>query len=166
VLAAGERSRHHAAWCGSLLRALRTTLRRERCGVTLLLTDDRQVRALNRRHRGIDRTTDVLSFAAGGELEPGIPHLGEIVISLPQARRQAKGACWPLRSELALLLTHGFLHLLGYDHETDDGTMRRRERRLLARVAGVTLTRRVLPWGDIPPRPVGPRRPRRKRDER
>jgi len=134
--------------------------------VTLLLADDRQVRALNRRHRGIDRTTDVLSFAAGGELEPGVPHLGEIVISLPQARRQAEGARWPLKSELALLLTHGFLHLLGYDHETDDGTMRRRERRLLAQVAGVTLTRRALPWGDIPPRPEGRRRARRKRHER
>jgi probable rRNA maturation factor len=166
VLAAGERSRHHAVWCGALLRALRRTLRREPCGVTLLLADDRAVRTLNRRHRGIDRTTDVLSFAAEGELEPGIPHLGEIVISLPRARRQAERARWPLKSELALLVTHGFLHLLGYDHETDDGTMRRRERRLLARVAGVTLARRALPWGDDLARPAARRRARRKPHER
>jgi len=119
------------------------------------------MRALNRRHRGQDRTTDVLSFPAAGTLEPGVAHLGEIAISLGQAGRQARLAGWPLRSELALLLTHGFLHLLGYDHETDDGTMRRLEARLLQRVAGVRLSRRALPWGVDPPR-----RPRASRKAR
>ena len=116
------------------------------------------MRTLNRRHRGKDRTTDVLSFPAGGDLEPGVAHLGEIAVSLPQAVRQARQARWPLRSELALLLTHGFLHLLGYDHEADDGEMRRLEERLLAQVARVTLQARAVPWGDASPRAgSGPR---------
>jgi probable rRNA maturation factor len=120
------------------------------------------VRELNRRHRRRDRSTDVLSFPSGGELEPGVPHLGEIAVSLPQAVRQARRARWPLRSELALLLTHGFLHLLGYDHEADHGEMRRLEERLLGEVAGVKLATRALPWGDpakhpSPPRPAARR---------
>jgi probable rRNA maturation factor len=114
------------------------------------------MRRLNRRHRGEDRTTDVLSFPAGGTLEPGAAHLGDIAISLSRAARQARRARWPLRSELALLVTHGFLHLLGYDHETDNGTMRRIEARLLRRVAGVSLAGRALPWGA----PPVPRRPK------
>ena len=92
--------------------------------------------------------TDVLAFPATGDLEPGQPHLGEIAIALPQAKRQARLARWPLRSEMALLVTHGFLHLLGYDHELDDGTMHRLEEDLLDRVAGVHIDRRALPWGD------------------
>jgi probable rRNA maturation factor len=136
-----------AARCRRLLQALRRSLRRECCGLELLLAGDREIRALNRSMRGRDRTTDVLSFPAGGDLEPGVPHLGGIAISLPQAGRQARAAGWPRRSELALLLTHGFLHLAGYDHETDDGTMHRLEARLLRRVARVSLDRRRLPWG-------------------
>jgi len=125
-------------------------MRRETSGVVLLLGDDRDVRSLNRRFRGVDRTTDVLSFPAGGPLEPGCPHLGDIAISMPRAARQARQAVWPLRSEMALLITHGFLHLLDYDHETDDGAMHRLEARLLKRVAGVTLDDRRTPWGTSP----------------
>jgi probable rRNA maturation factor len=147
--------------CRRLLGALRRAMRREGAGLELLLADDRTIRRLNRRHRGEDRTTDVLSFPAGGDLEPGAPHIGAIAISLPQAARQARAAGWPRRSELALLLTHGFLHLLGYDHETDDGTMRRLEARLLRRVARVTLDRRRIPWGDAPA-PHAPRSERRR----
>lgn len=160
VIAHARGARAERARCSRLLAALRRAVRRERGGLELLLTDDRTIRALNRRLRGQDRTTDVLSFPAGGDLEPGTPHLGEIAISLPQAGRQARAAGWPRRSELALLVTHGFLHLLGYDHETDDGTMRRLETRLLRRVARVTLDSRRLPWGDAPaPRaPQGRRR--------
>jgi ssRNA-specific RNase YbeY (16S rRNA maturation enzyme) len=51
---------------------------------------------------------------------------------------------------MSLLVTHGFLHLLGYDHERDDGEMRRLEERLLTRAGGVSLKRRRLPWGDVP----------------
>jgi probable rRNA maturation factor len=136
-----------AAASRRLLTALRTATRRRTSGLTLLLAGDREVRTLNRRFLGHDRATDVLSFPAGGELEPGTPYLGEIAVSLPRARVQARRARWPLRSEMALLLTHGYLHLLGHDHETDGGVMHRLEERLLRRVARVRLERRALPWG-------------------
>ena len=133
--------------CSTLLKRLLAETGRRDSGVTLLLASDREVRRLNRAWLDRDRTTDVLSFPAGKDLEPGRPHLGDIAISLPQAARQARRARWPLRDEVALLLTHGFLHLLGYDHETDDGTMRRLEEGLLSRAARVRLARRRVPWG-------------------
>ena len=158
VLTSARRGGSHAAPCLRLLRALRRRVGPRGAGVTLLLADDAQVRALNRRHRGIDRTTDVLSFPAGGDLEPGVSHLGDIAISVPRAQRQSRRARWPMRSEMALLVTHGFLHLVGYDHETDDGSMRRLEERLLRQVAGVGLDRRGVPWGHGSPHPAQGRR--------
>lgn len=146
--------------CRRLLHGLRRALKREHAGVELLLTGDAEQRALNRRLRGRDRTTDVLSFPSGSDLEPGRAHLGEIAISLPQAARQARAAGWPRRDEMALLVTHGFLHLIGYDHETDDGTMHRLEERLLRRIARVRLDRRALPWGEAAARPAARRRGR------
>lgn len=116
-------------------------------GVTLLLASDATLRRLNRDFLGRDRTTDVLAFPAEGDLEPGRPHLGEVAISVARAARQARRAGWPLREEIALLVTHGFLHLLAYDHEKDDGTMRRLESALLRRAAHVSIDRRRLPWG-------------------
>jgi hypothetical protein len=82
---------------------------------------------------------------------------------VPQAARQARKARWAMGSEMALLLTHGFLHLLGYDHERDDGTMRRLERELLRSAAGVAIGRRRLPWGEsqAPSRKARPRGARR-----
>jgi len=108
--------------------------------VGVVVTGDATVRDLNRRYRGEDAPTDVLSFAFGedaGEfvLPPGkSTRLGDVVISLPAARRQAKQAGHSLERELALLLVHGLLHLLGYDHATDDDArvMRSRESALLA----------------------------------
>ena len=90
----------------------------------------------------------MLSFPAQGDLEPGRPHLGDIAISVSQAARQARRARWRLGDEISLLLTHGFLHLLGYDHETDGGEMRRLEEGLLDRAARVRLARRRVPWGE------------------
>jgi probable rRNA maturation factor len=93
---------------------------------------DREMRRLNRDFRGKDRPTDVLSFP-GGE-EPGAGwHLGDVVISVPTARRQAAAAGHPAERELRLLLLHGVLHCLGHDHETDQGEMERLERRLRRR---------------------------------
>lgn len=158
-MAAAPRAAARAGACRDLLLRLRAALAVEGAGVTVLLATDRRMRDLNRRHRGRDGTTDVLSFPSGGSLEPGVDHLGEIAISLSQAGRQARRAGWSLGSELALLLTHGFLHLLGFDHETDDGTMRRLEARLLKRVARVRLEARALPWGEDPIPPIRPRRP-------
>ena len=107
--------------------------------VTVCLAGDALVRRLNKAYRGKDKTTDVLSFPSGLERAPdGSRHLGDVVISVPQARRQAAREGRALNRELRLLLIHGYLHLLGYDHEVDDGRMKRLESRL---------ARRLLPEG-------------------
>lgn len=107
--------------------------------LSVVLCDDPHIRALNHTHRGIDRPTDVLSFAmqeGDGQLEDD-PVLGDLVISIDTARRQADELGHPLDHELRVLLVHGLLHLLGYDHETspaDAEEMRAAERKLLARL--------------------------------
>jgi probable rRNA maturation factor len=102
---------------------------------TVRLTSDRELRRLNASYRGRDQVTDVLSFP--GAAGPEGRHLGDVAISLPAARRQARSAGHPLARELRLLALHGALHCLGYDHESDDGAMaaieRRYRRRWLAR---------------------------------
>lgn len=95
-----------------------------RSDATLALVNDARIRRLNRDFRGYDKPTDVLSFRAAP------PYLGDIVISVETADRQARRRRSNLRRELRLLTLHGFLHLLGYDHETDEGQMRRIEYRL------------------------------------
>jgi probable rRNA maturation factor len=109
---------------------------RARGVVSVALVSDRRVRALNRTYRRKDYATDVLSFgepsARRGQpsaLSPE-PFLGEIVIARGVARRQARDAGHSERTELRVLALHGLLHLLGYDHERDNGRMRRVERRL------------------------------------
>lgn len=92
---------------------------------------DRELRRLNRAYRGKDSPTDVLSFP--GETTPEGRHLGDIAISVPTARRQAEAAGHTVERELRILLLHGVLHCLGYDHEVDDGTMERLEKRLRRR---------------------------------
>lgn len=148
IVVAHPAGRRLAPRCSRLLKRLLKETGRRGAGITLLLASDREVRRLNRAWLDRNRTTDVLSFPARGDLEPGQPHLGEIAISVSQAARQARQARWPLRDEISLLLTHGFLHLLGYDHEADGGEMRRLEEGLLDRAAGVRLARRRMPWGE------------------
>jgi probable rRNA maturation factor len=88
--------------------------------LTLVITDDETVRGLNRAYLGVDAPTDVLSF--GGEAPDfvGSPtgglYLGDVLIAFPQAEKQASAAGHPVRGELTLLVVHGVLHLLGYDH--------------------------------------------------
>jgi probable rRNA maturation factor len=94
--------------------------------VALVLTRDPAVRELNARYRGKDKPTDVLSFPGPG----GSAGLGDIVVSVDTAERNARRLGRTLQRELDVLALHGFLHVLGYDHETDDGTMDRLERRL------------------------------------
>jgi probable rRNA maturation factor len=89
---------------------------------------DREMRRLNREFRGKDKPTDVLTFA-GEETEDGI-HLGDIAVSVPTARRQALERGHSVERELEVLLLHGILHCLGYDHESDNGEMERLERTL------------------------------------
>ncbi len=89
------------------------------------------MRQLNREFRSTDRVTDVLSFPGDGERDPdGSVYLGDVVISAPTAEREAGRCGHSLGHELQTLALHGYLHLLGYDHETDDGRMLRFQRRL------------------------------------
>ena len=108
--------------------------------VGLVITGDRAVRTLNRSYRGEDAPTDVLSFALAENqddfvLPPdGVLRLGEVVVSGTTARRQAQEAGRPVDEELAHLVVHGLLHLLGYDHRevAEEREMRAREETLLA----------------------------------
>ena len=100
--------------------------------VTVLLTTDAAIRKLNRKFRGIDKATDVLSFPA--DAMPGFEIAGDLAISIPTAARQAGEQGHKLSVEVKVLMLHGLLHLAGYDHETDTGQMARRERLLRGRL--------------------------------
>jgi probable rRNA maturation factor len=123
-------------WIARLEELLRLAGEAEGIGdgeVALTFVDDERIRELNREYRGIDRPTDVLSFALnedGGEpdivfdeLEDGDPvsgMLGDIVISLERAKAQSEEYGHSLEREIGFLFVHGFLHLLGYDHQTEE----------------------------------------------
>ncbi len=103
---------------------------RARGTVSVAVLSDARVRALNRRYRGVNRATDVLSFPTSPEPRATSPCLGDIVIARGVARRQAREAGHSELTEWRVLALHGLLHLLGYDHERDGGRMRRVERKL------------------------------------
>ena len=131
---------------GHVLEAVSAVLESESCDphtqVSVVLADDDVVRELNLQHRGLDENTDVLSFSFTHEgeyygeedrsaretdidfvlppTESNDASLGEIIISYPQTRRQAERDGHPADGELTVLLVHGVLHLLGYDHEEPD----------------------------------------------
>jgi probable rRNA maturation factor len=100
--------------------------------VTVLLTTDASIRGLNRRFRGKNKATDVLSFPAEGLGTEGMA--GDLAISVTTALKQAAGQGHSLSTEIKVLILHGLLHLAGYDHEVDDGKMARRERVLRAKL--------------------------------
>jgi len=100
------------------------------CSLGVRFAGDRAMRRANREFRGKDQTTDVLSFPGDGA------HLGDILISVPQARRQAAAAGRDPAREIQVLLLHGLLHCLGHDHEVDGGEMERLERQLRRRWIG------------------------------
>ena len=109
----------------------------------LVITSQEKVRQLNKSYRGKDEPTDVLAFymtSAAGEtfVAPldGLLHLGEVIISYPQAVIQAREHRHSIKRELAILIIHGVLHLLGYDHEEpeQEHQMREREKEILSRV--------------------------------
>jgi len=117
--------------------------------LSLLITDDATVRELNKKYREKDKTTDVLSFAleadkrgdavAGFVMPPGeMVHLGEVIVSYPKAAEQAAEREHPVEDELALLVVHGVLHLLGHDHDKParEREMRSLEQRVLSAVQG------------------------------
>jgi probable rRNA maturation factor len=100
---------------------------RVRGSLVVVLVTDRQMRRLNRRFAGIDRATDVLTFPTTVRQSD---ELGDVVIAVGVAERQARRAGHSVRTELRILALHGLLHVLGYDHHADRGTMARLERRL------------------------------------
>jgi len=96
--------------------------------IELIIVNSSEIKELNKNTRGIDKETDVLSYP----LEAiGYAPLGSIVISIDKAKELAKNLGHSLQDELALLFTHGLLHLLGYDHEIDNGEMRQKEQEIL-----------------------------------
>lgn len=142
---------------GVVALALKVAEAPEGSGVSVVFAGDEVVRDLNREHRGLDETTDVLAFSfthegeyygepdervpvdemPGFALPPGQAEpLGEIIVSYPQAMRQADAAGRTVTEELATLLIHGALHLLGYDHmePDDEAVMKGLESRVLADV--------------------------------
>jgi len=106
--------------------------------LSVVFVRDRAMRQLNRKYRSQDRTTDVLSFAAAGDLAGAdltsfigeATFLGDVVVSVDTASQQASEAGHSLSRELDELVMHGVLHLCGYDHETDSGEMNRLELKL------------------------------------
>ena len=103
---------------------------------SILLTTDKDIRYLNKEFRSIDQATDVLSFPQNSKEDPSIPiekFLGDIAVSLDTAKAQANEHSLDLKEEIILLLIHGILHLLGYDHEIsekEDKKMRNKTREL------------------------------------
>jgi probable rRNA maturation factor len=108
--------------------------------VSILLTEDDEMQVMNRQYRGFDKPTDVLSFSqldASDATPPGCPvALGDVIISVPTAHRQADARGRSLQDEIDLLVVHGVLHLLGYDDETDEGAeeMNRRQEEILGQL--------------------------------
>ncbi|BAF69898.1 rRNA maturation RNase YbeY [Nitratiruptor sp. SB155-2] len=96
--------------------------------VELMIVDDERMRTLNKTYRDIDKTTDVLSFPM--QEIPNAP-LGSIVINADKVLHTAKELGHSAKDEFALLYIHGLLHLLGYDHESDNGEMRAMEEKLI-----------------------------------
>ena len=145
VLVGGEHGRRvpSATALGRWLKTIAPV--RARGTVSIALVSDARVRALNRRYRGVNRATDVLSFPATAapratrhqkrvtSNEPRVTALGDIVIARGVARRQAREAGHSELTEWRVLALHGLLHLLGYDHERDGGRMQRAESRLRRR---------------------------------
>ena len=101
--------------------------------LSLIITDDEAIRELNRRFRGVDAPTDVLAFGTGTEehfasAPERPPYLGDVVISYQQALAQAEESGHAVAEELKLLVIHGILHLLDYDHQEEDAARKMRER--------------------------------------
>jgi len=108
--------------------------------VSVLLTDDRTIRKLNRKFRGKNKATDVLSFPPAQVLKSDRGVAGDLAISVDMAARQALALDHPVATELKVLMLHGLLHLAGFDHEADEGAMAARElalRRLLRLPGGL-----------------------------
>jgi probable rRNA maturation factor len=119
----------------ALEEAVRALAPRRAGEVCVVLTDDAAIRSLNRAWRGVDAPTNVLAFPAQPSVHPLAP-FGDIVIAYETTQAEAAAAAKPLGDHVAHLAVHGFLHLLGYDHQADEEAtqMEELERLLLARL--------------------------------
>jgi probable rRNA maturation factor len=148
VLLLNRQRRARADWAEvrHFLRRLSSTLLKPGAGLTVCLVSDAGIRRYNKRFRGIDRSTDVLSFPSGNGMNGNGEYLGDIVISAETAQGSARRFGWRLEEEIELLALHGVLHLLGHDHERDNGEMARLERDWSRRLGlGQSLTGRMMP---------------------
>ena len=116
------------------LRRLADAAGAPRGNLTVLFCGDDEIAELNERWRSKRGPTDVLSFPGGGSSREA--HLGDVAISVPTAARAARRARRSVEREIELLLAHGLLHILGYDHDTDDGTMLRLQARIVREARG------------------------------
>jgi rRNA maturation RNase YbeY len=113
----GAGARYPTAALRKIAEALLRALKQSRAELSIALVGDREMRPLNAKYRRKNQSTDVLSFFVENQPMSGAKILGDVVISVEQARRQAKERGKTLKSEMVTLLIHGILHLLGYDHE-------------------------------------------------
>jgi probable rRNA maturation factor len=158
------------------VRAMIRLLQLNKAEVSFVLTDDKRIHQLNKLYRGKDRPTDVLAFAMHeGEFGALAGHvLGDVIVSVPTARKQAQSRRTPVLDEVTMLLAHGLLHLLGWDHDTvaKDRRMRAETARLCAAAAPVVAPANARPSSRssrskaaadrvLSRNPSGSRRPRR-----
>jgi probable rRNA maturation factor len=111
------------SFAAKALRAIGT----DQNSATIAFVSSRQMRQLNKRFRGIDKSTDVLSFPDDGDFGDGNTNLGDIAVAVDQAEAQAREHGLKFDQEIAQLVLHGLLHLCGYDHDRDNGEMNRLE---------------------------------------
>lgn len=144
----GLGSENSRTWLKNTVKAVLISEKiKEPVALDLLITDDRQIHRINKKYRGIDSPTDVLSFALneknseGLDIEfppeqDGIRNIGEIIISFPRVCEQADEHGVSVDEELTLMITHGVLHLLGYDHidDSDAKKMSQREKSITAKI--------------------------------
>ncbi len=116
ILVRKDKGRISTKWIKNIVKKLLDQKGLDRVEISVYITDDYLIRELNKNYRGKDKATDVLSFSID-EYVGDYRLLGEIVISIDTARRQAKDMGHSLEDEIKRLLVHGFVHLLGYDHE-------------------------------------------------
>ncbi len=129
-----RRVRFDQAHLDRLARAILSDVGEASAELGIMFVGDQRMRGLNRKYRGKDRTTDVLAFAMREAFTPHASRLtpdmlGDVVIAVPTAARQAKQGQRSLDEELTVLLIHGILHLCGYDHERSENEARRMHRR-------------------------------------
>ena len=137
VLVRKEKGKVRIRWVRDIVSKLLDSQSLEGIEVSIYLTDDETIRLLNKSFRGKDKATDVLSFIYKEQVG-GYKLLGEIVISIDTAKRQAKELGHSLEEEIKRLLVHGFVHLLGYDHELGEVEERQfmeLERRLIGSIS-------------------------------